>query len=443
MFIHLRVDDFRPDIMFRDKSKVGEHFKVRMVPATNIQFYFSLNGIPLFRQDIEVQNTNPKEDKLLRDLEVRGQTVPWKVNLLLCGPQNRIEIDMNLLESLNCLPRPKIYIPKRKRVPKAKPQWKIDRSVFKTYKNENVKLIERCFEFDWNCSKIPKIVKSEEEQEKVKKVLRKNYRLIRECYKYFAGVSPCGIIPGIGTNVFNEIVNATDICDSKKLKLADIDVEFIVTKAGVKKNPLNPERWLIRYQFMEIFLRLAIHKYYKSKIVLTQSDAISKLCEENLFPFFKTFDCNQWRLDNLWNNECEETLTKYMPILQKLYNKYSGKFSKPGKPNFMSIEEFITMINDSQVLINESAVGTGELGAQFNMAMFTQVNQVERDRHFHMMFVEFMEAVARVAFKINNFPDLKESFYTMIDEPKADENMIRNRGSSEDTSSDDDQSSKG
>lgn len=91
--------------------------------------------------------------------------------------------------------------------------------------------------------------------------------MIREWYKYYAGVSPCGIIPGIGQNAFNEIINATDICDNKKLKLADIDFEFIVTKAGKKKIALNPERWLIRYQFMEIFVRLAIHKYFKQKIV--------------------------------------------------------------------------------------------------------------------------------------------------------------------------------
>lgn len=37
------------------------------------------------------------------------------------------------------------------------------------------------------------------------------YRLIRECYKYYAGMSPCGIIPGIGINAFNEIINATSI----------------------------------------------------------------------------------------------------------------------------------------------------------------------------------------------------------------------------------------
>lgn len=245
-------------------------------------------------------------------------------------------------------------------------------------------------------------------------------------------------MPGIGVNSFQEIINATSIVDNKRLKLADIDFEFIVTKAGVKKKALNPERWLIRYQFMEIFVRLAIHKYYKSKVVETQSEAVSKLMHENMFPFFNKFDCVKWRIDNLWNNECEEVLAKYQPVLQKLYNKYSGKFSMPGRPNFMSIEEFISMINDSQVLINESSVGNGELGAQFNLAMSTQINEVERDRHFQMMFVEFWEAIARVAFKINNFPDLNEQFYLSNEELKSEPTMVRNRGSSVESSSDND-----
>lgn len=109
VFLHLRVDNFEPDIMYRDKSNPGEYYKVRMVPAMNIQFYFTINGIPMFRQDLNLINTNPKQDSLLRDLEAKGQNIPWKVNLLLCGPQNRIEIDMKMLEELNCLPRPKRF----------------------------------------------------------------------------------------------------------------------------------------------------------------------------------------------------------------------------------------------------------------------------------------------------------------------------------------------
>ena len=271
----------------------------------------------------------------------------------------------------------------------------------------------------------------------MKSILSNNYRLIREWYKYYAGVSPWGIIPGIGQNAFNEIINATNICDNKKLKLADIDFEFIVTKAGNKKKALNPERWLIRYQFMEIFVRLAIHKYFKQKVVSSQSEAINKMFSEDLFPFFEKFDCHKWRVENLWNFECENVLIKYHSVLQKIFNKYSGKYSMPGRPKFMSIEEFITLITISSVLWNETSVGNGELGAQFNLSMATQINEIERDRHLQMMYFEFTEALARVASKIHNFPNISyESLFKEKEERAETPPMMRNRGSSVEGESD-------
>ena len=341
VFLHLSIDNFDPDVMFLDKGHHGEYYKVRMVPATTSYFYFSVDGLPQIRTDIDNINADMAKVPQLKCIEEKGGTIPWKLNEMLCGPQNQIEIDLDLLERLNCLPRPKRMRKKKKKVVKIKPKWQMEKSIFKKYQNEGPKLIERCFEFDWKCSKIEKIIKSEEQREATKKYLKKNYRLIRESYKYYAGVSPCGIIPGIGQNAFNEIVNATNICDSKRLKLADIDFEFIVTKAGNKKKALNPERWLIRYQFMEVFVRLALHMYYKPKIVKTQSESIVKLMDESIMPFFSKFDCHKWRIENLWNLECEEVLQRHIGVLQRIYNKYSGSYTLPGRPKFMSIDEFV------------------------------------------------------------------------------------------------------
>lgn len=100
------------------------------------------------------------------------------------------------------------------------------------------------------------------------------------------------------------------------MKLNDIDFEFIVTKAGSKKSELNPERWLVRFQFLEVFIRIALHKYYKSKVVESQYEAIEKLFKEHLIPVFNKFDCHKWRLENLWNVECDEVFIKYNNILK-------------------------------------------------------------------------------------------------------------------------------
>jgi hypothetical protein len=70
--------------------------------------------------------------------------------------------------------------------------------------------------------------------------------------------------------------------------------------------------------------------------------------------------------------------------------------------------------------------------------MTTQVNEVEKERHFQMMFQEFCEALARVAFKVHTFPDIeKEVLFKEAPEQNEAPLLMRNRGSSIDSSSDD------
>ena len=163
----------------------------------------------------------------------------------------------------------------------------------------------------------------------------------RETYKYYAGQQPHGLVPSIGMNVMSDFVDKAKICD-KYLKLSDIDVEFIATCAGVKNNPLNPDRAIIRYQFMEILVREAFHQYYKSHRVQTRLEAVELFFYD--MKFFNSFDCHAWRAEKLWNDDCNRILRRYEQPIYFLYQIYSGKHSKPGMRKSVSIEEFITMI---------------------------------------------------------------------------------------------------
>ena len=44
------------------------------------------------------------------------------------------------------------------------------------YKHDTPALLNNWFEFDWECSKIPKIIKDPEELDEVKKILKSNYK---------------------------------------------------------------------------------------------------------------------------------------------------------------------------------------------------------------------------------------------------------------------------
>lgn len=51
---------------------------------------------------------------------------------------------------------------------------------------------------------------------------------------------------------------------------------------------------------------------------------------ESVIPFIKKFDCHEWRKTRLWNEECDIVFRFYMPALKAIYDKFSGKFTKPG-----------------------------------------------------------------------------------------------------------------
>ena len=92
------------------------------------------------------------------------------------------------------------------------------------------------------------------------------------------------------------IANCEDLVDYKTLKLSDIDLDFIATKAGGKsKYQFLPERQLVRFQFMEILARIAITKYYKSGVVKAIPESVERCFEAHFLPFTTKFDSRTWR----------------------------------------------------------------------------------------------------------------------------------------------------
>jgi len=187
-----------------------------------------------------------------------------KTNIIDNVVQFRQLITKTYLTSLACIPRPPAKIvPHKKRV---RTPWTIPKSLFATYKLDDEELLTKCFENDWMRCKIPKIVKDEEELAKTKKSLRKAYKVIRELYKYYSAFEPCNGIPCIGSNVYSDIMNQCNVIDSQYVMISDVDIEMVASNAGKNKNPSprNPERSLVRYQMIEMIVRLALRKYHKS-----------------------------------------------------------------------------------------------------------------------------------------------------------------------------------
>jgi len=94
--------------------------------------------------------------------------------------------------------------------------WSFDISFFAKYKFDNDLVIGKCFDWDWRCSALEKMIKDPIEKEMIIKYLRPKYGLIRETYKHLACVAPAGNMPSIGMNVITELMlKCNDFVDYK------------------------------------------------------------------------------------------------------------------------------------------------------------------------------------------------------------------------------------
>lgn len=303
-----------------------------MVPPGDLTFYFTFGSNPVVAED------QPTKIKTVDE----NITVP-RTNILENIIQNNAIVTKTYLTNMKCIPRP----PPKAMLSKArlKTPWDFFKSVFRTYKPDDKQILNGCFEFDWENTKIHKIIKDGEELVKVKAYLKLNYSYFRETYKFYSAVAPAGMIFSIGTNTFSDIVsNCKGLVDNDTLKLSDLDLEFVATNAGTNKGKFNPDRQITRHEFMEIFVRIAITKYFKNKLVESIPAAVEKIFVDNLQPFFSKFDCHKWRREKLWNEQCDLAYKRHYNIFEKIYKANSGRYALPGATKFMSLDEFFDLI---------------------------------------------------------------------------------------------------
>lgn len=133
------------------------------------------------------------------------------------------------------------------------------------------------------------LIKDEGQRASVKSLLGNHYKMLRDAYKLTSGQDANGNSMNIGRNAFAQLMQSCgDLVDGKTLNMADLGIAYIAVKAADMKkgNKLIPADSIIRYNFLEIFIRLADQKFLKSGLATTWYDAIEQLMEKYLKPVF-------------------------------------------------------------------------------------------------------------------------------------------------------------
>lgn len=129
---------------------------------------------------------------------------------------------------------------------------------------------------------------------------------------------------------------------------------------------------------------------------------------ETLAPLFAATDSHIWRKNELWCEANDLTLKHQYKTIQRLYEKYSGRFALPGAAKFVSPLEFAQMVEDSNVISDYFTFK--EVYPIWNLSMMTQRDEIGNDKHLNMNFTEFIEAICRVANKISIPNRMREDF---------------------------------
>ena len=115
-------------------------------------------------------------------------------------------------------------------------------------------------------------------------------------------------------------------------------------------------------------------------------------------PFFKTFDMSNFRQIKMYNEGCDIIIKKHLQTLQDVYKKYSGREAIGGEERYMSLAEFVDLVTSTAVI--DDNFGVREINVIFRLSMATQVDEIRSERHTRMQFLEFVEAICRVADRV-------------------------------------------
>ena len=165
-------------------------------------------------------------------------------------------------------------------------------------------------------------------------------------------------------------------------------------------------------RFLHTFSSLANKLNYKFlKPIYCDSTNLSDYYLTRFSTYKAISEKKMWNIWDYFNEDVDELLKLFKPVLDNIYKKYSGKKYIPGQKPFMSFEEFKKLCSDAGIMGN---LGDKELGILFGMAMTTQIEQTVGTKKVEMNYTEFLVAFCRVCWNQPNLPEHEE----MDDETK-------------------------
>jgi len=169
----------------------------------------------------------------------------------------------------------------------------------------------------------------------------------------------------------------------------------------------NPSSGLVRYEFLEALVRLAVHKYILDGACKRPSEALEKLCRNHLSEEEET-SLNDFRNERLYNEPVSVVLDAFEPFLRQVFREFSNRTSNKSKSkNTISVYDWTAMCEYFGLYEKQYGYSEHISILDFLSGRMLVIRDFENIHRFrYSTFTDFLETLCRVADGLDNMNDV-------------------------------------
>ena len=309
-------------------------------------------------------------------------------------------------------------------------------------------IVSRAFEIDWSRCNNPRfrtlIGRQDDggwemlaqEMNEIREVLSEYSSVLYSAYSYYCAEESCHDGYAMGLPAYFVFLNDIKVVeeDSSHCSANHLESIFLATNIEDKGsnidfatrdlNRVNSNEALMRFEFMQCLVRIAIAKYVRPKIILDTSDALAEFMERDVLPNLTAaakHDDNVFRRERLYTRSVDEVFAKYGAALQTIFNFYAlpgghmikekARARDAPEEASLSIDEWMTFLTDSRLLYESETEMIADARAfkrpgyvsEFQARLchtwsiaFCSDELRRRNKYTTANYVDFLEAIARL-----------------------------------------------
>jgi hypothetical protein len=152
---------------------------------------------------------------------------------------------------------------------------------------------------------------------------------------------------------------------------------------------------------MMLLVKIAKDKYFRTKQIPSIVDAVDYSFEHHYDFYLNQFNNHSWRQERYYNEKVDNILKAFIPIFDAVFYSYAPQQIMGRKDSFwLTLEGYTNLCNN----LLDSDFPVKDLPVLFNLSMRLQTNEINFDKHYNMVFPEFLEAICRFIDKLSPIP---------------------------------------